>query len=355
MKYIFFVQGEGRGHLMQAITLKEKLEKRGHLISAVFVGMNPNKALPDFFAKRMNLTPKIINGPVLITDKKNKGINPRLSIISTIKGVRLWPRYIKEIKKTIKEENPDVLVSFYEPLSRIYQIYSREKRPFFIIGHQFFVEHSTFKFPPKNFIRKLGFLLYNNFLAGKKTTKIALSFIKEEDEKLKRLIVCPPLIRKEILEASIENQNFIMVYLLNSGYGKSVESWAELHPENNFETFCDKEENNLKNLHYNLLNDCSFAETIRKCSTYVSTAGFDSIAEAAYLDKNIIMIPTGHHFEQLCNAYDADRLGIAVYGKNFNPEIITEDKKTQLKKNRMIFKNWVDCEGDKIIEVLENI
>ena len=37
MKYLFIVQGEGRGHLTQAMTLERMLERHGHQV----VGISP--------------------------------------------------------------------------------------------------------------------------------------------------------------------------------------------------------------------------------------------------------------------------------------------------------------------------
>ena len=39
MKFLFIVQGEGRGHLTQAITLEEILLRNGHEQFAAFAGI----------------------------------------------------------------------------------------------------------------------------------------------------------------------------------------------------------------------------------------------------------------------------------------------------------------------------
>jgi len=49
MKFLFIVQGEGRGHLTQAISLKEILVKNGHEVVGVMVGKSNRRELPDFF------------------------------------------------------------------------------------------------------------------------------------------------------------------------------------------------------------------------------------------------------------------------------------------------------------------
>ena len=43
MKFLFIVQGEGRGHLTQAITLEEMLLRNGHEVVEVLVGKSSSQ------------------------------------------------------------------------------------------------------------------------------------------------------------------------------------------------------------------------------------------------------------------------------------------------------------------------
>ena len=52
MNYVFLVQGEGRGHMSQAIALYGILKKNGHEVSAVLVGKSPRRQVPAFFLRR---------------------------------------------------------------------------------------------------------------------------------------------------------------------------------------------------------------------------------------------------------------------------------------------------------------
>lgn len=49
MKVIFVVQGEGRGHLTQALALKQQLLREGHEVVKVLVGKSKNREIPEFF------------------------------------------------------------------------------------------------------------------------------------------------------------------------------------------------------------------------------------------------------------------------------------------------------------------
>ena len=109
------------------------------------------------------------------------------------------------------------------------------------------------------------------------------------------------------------------------------------------------------NLKFHQISGEKFLNLLRDCSTYISTAGFDSICEAAYLQKNILMVPTKNHYEQLGNANDAVRAGLATMDSFFNIDLALEKQKTRQDNSSRVFKNWVDTKSDKILEVITNI
>ena len=53
MKILFVIQGEGRGHLTQALSLRQKLADEGHEIVGVLVGKSPARRLPGFFSEKI--------------------------------------------------------------------------------------------------------------------------------------------------------------------------------------------------------------------------------------------------------------------------------------------------------------
>lgn len=54
MKFLFIVQGEGSGHLTQAITLEEMLLRNGHEVVEVLVGESSLRTLPGFFNRSIH-------------------------------------------------------------------------------------------------------------------------------------------------------------------------------------------------------------------------------------------------------------------------------------------------------------
>jgi len=358
MTYLFFVQGEGRGHMTQALTLKGKLENRGHQVLAVVVGTDKKTETPSFFREQVNIPLFRIDSPNFVVAKDGRGIKIMASLAQTIGHLASYLKSLKTIKKIINDFNPDALVSFYEPLAGNYYRFSGDKRPMFCIGHQYFLEHPSFHFPPGDRLSKFSLKFYNHFAAPRRSVKILLSFTAEKDIPTKKSFVCPPLLRPMVRQQNPTQNDFLLVYMLNAGYGPEIINWSRLNPGTKIEAFWNKPGEEITsfsdNLIFHRLNAEKFINRLATCRAFASTAGFESIAEAAYLQKDILMVPTAGHFEQKCNAVDAARAGLAIMSENFNLSLLTDEQtKTHSFKTSAAFKKWVDNNDEKMINLLE--
>ncbi len=353
MKLLFFVQGEGRGHMSQALALQEKLKNGGHEVAAVFVGTDTLNSLPNFFKEQFFCPIYPITSPKFKTDKNNKGVNIIKSVFYSFLELPKYIKSIKEINKVVKQIKPNALISFYEPLLGNYLRFYKNNTPSFFIGHQYFLNHNIFE----KFLSlkdKYFFKFYNRFTAPKKSIKIALSFTQEKDIENKNLYVCPPLIKSAIKKSGIKNDGFVLSYILNPGYLKDLRHEALIHKHFLIEAFTKDKLSNLRmpsNLNINLLSNELFIEKLAECTYYISTAGFDSISEAAYLQKQIQLIPTKGHVEQKYNGIDAERSGVGINSTSFNLSIFLKEKTN--KDSLLAFKKWVDEFDDKILYLIE--
>ena len=78
---------------------------------------------------------------------------------------------------------------------------------------------------------------------------------------------------------------------------------------------------------------------MKNCMGYASTSGFESVCEAMYLNKPILMVPTGGHFEQLCNSLDASRAGAGIVCKSFELNRLLDYIPGHLKNEQ--FGSWI--------------
>ena len=110
------------------------------------------------------------------------------------------------------------------------------------------------------------------------------------------------------MDAVPSNGSYLHGYLLNSGFSEEIRSWHSRHPSVPMHFFWDKKDQRAEVkiddcLSFHQLDDTLFLRYMSGAKAYATTAGFESVCEAMYLNKPVLMVPT--HIEQACNAYDA--------------------------------------------------
>ena len=88
--FVFAVQGEGRGHLTQAISVYEMLVSRGFKIHAVLVGSSQRRELPEFFKKKISVPIIPFQSPNFTTDPRNKSIRLGATLLKTLRNLRTY-------------------------------------------------------------------------------------------------------------------------------------------------------------------------------------------------------------------------------------------------------------------------
>ena len=116
MKYLFFVQSEGRGHLTQALSVSESLRKQGHEIIGVVMNQNPLRTIPDFFVEGVGAPIHYIKSPYFLVNKEGTGIDFRKSVLFNVLRLSSYIHSLKTIHKLYKKNKPDVVINFFEPL-----------------------------------------------------------------------------------------------------------------------------------------------------------------------------------------------------------------------------------------------
>jgi len=356
MKYLFIVQGEGRGHMTQAITLSEMLRKNGHEVCEVLVGKSKNREIPDFFKEKIGARVRYFDTLSFRMKKNKKHIHLVKTILyNTTPGrIKNYLASIEKIHKRIEKTNPDVVVNFYEILCGLTNIRYRENVPFINIGHQFLLNHPDYQFGKSEeqgymFLRLHAIL---NKIGATKT--LALSFYPLKDYLPERIAVVPPLLRKEVTEIKAGHQEHILIYMVNHGYEEEIKEWHKKNPEVKIICFWDKKnapaELRIDNtLSFFTINDEMFLNYMATCKGYVSTAGFESICEAFYLAKPVMVIPS--HMEQEVNAADAESTGKAIANHSFDMNKFME-KIASFPAETDTFKQWVNAAEEIFIRHL---
>lgn len=323
MKYLFIVQGEGRGHLTQAIALAQLLRRNGHEIPEVLVGKNPNRVLPRFFEEKIGCPVRTFDSPSFDYGKKGRKGNLTKTILANTTPKRLsrWRKSISTIYHRVEAVQPDVIISFYEIMVGVTSLVHRLKVPVISIGHQFLIDHPDYSHRSRSDHGQFALRL-NNMLCSLGTTKtLALSFYPLKDSFRDRMAVVPPLLRSEVFELCPHNDDYILGYILNPAYADDLRAWHKKHPERRLHLFWDKKDapevtevDSTLTIHR--LDDAKFLRLMEGCAGYATTAGFESVCEAMYLGKPVLMVPA--HVEQEINAADAVGIGAGIAVKDFD-------------------------------------
>ena len=100
------------------------------------------------------------------------------------------------------------------------------------------------------------------------------------------------------------------------------------------------------------LDDKEFIRQMAGCMAYASTAGFESICEAMYLGKPLMMVPS--HIEQKCNAFDATKFDAAIESDKFDLSVLLNFSQNGFVPDAG-FPQWALSAGDIIIRELEEL
>lgn len=103
MKFLFIVQGEGRGHLTQAITLEEMLLRNGHEVVEVLVGKSSSRTLPGFFNRNIHAPVKRFISPNFQPTADNKRADLKKSFAYNLLRFPEYFRSMCYINQRIKE------------------------------------------------------------------------------------------------------------------------------------------------------------------------------------------------------------------------------------------------------------
>lgn len=347
--FVFIVQGEGRGHLSQAIAMKQILEKDGHEIRTVYVGTSPFRELPRYFTELFAKQLQKFRSPNFIQRSGRKGITIMRSFHYNIIRSFSYRREISKIVSQVNSSHPDFIINFYDLVGALALKRISGGITKIGISHHFYFQHPSFKYPEERYTERMLLEKLNQIMMKHCDIVLALSFRKQKDHG--KLKIMPPLIREKFFEISHSPGKRDLVYLIHPGYIKEIISSGKNDPDFKADIFADTfhVSNIPSNFKIHPLDDRLFVEKMAQCRRFITTAGFDSIAEAAFLGIPIVAAPSENHYEQLCNAIDMNGAGFGVWGTRFSMDLIAKAGSY----DNGAYKKWVESAESILLKIFE--
>jgi uncharacterized protein (TIGR00661 family) len=298
MKIFYAIQATGNGHISRAIQLYPYLKKFGTV---------------DFFMSGNNAS---LNVDIPIK-YKSKGCSLHYSQCG---GLDYW-KIAKNIKplqmyrdaKALPLSDYDVVINDFDSITSLACRLQKVKSVQF--GHQASFKSDLTPRAEKNNI--MGELVLQKYAPA--NNYLGLHF-KEYDS-----FIRPPIIKDAIFQATPKDLNHISVYL-PSFDRECLEKAFHKVKGVEFQWFLNdiKEVHSIGNITYFPVNQNLFNESMINCHGILTGGGFETPAEALFLNKKILSIPIKKHYEQECNAAALKLLGVPVLnnvGDDFHIEI----------------------------------
>jgi uncharacterized protein (TIGR00661 family) len=353
MKYLFVVQGQGRGHMTQAIALSSILRANGHEVAGILVGKNKDACIPGYFSEKAGCEVEAFDSPNLLPVETGHQVSLLKSVIA---GFRKSPRFLvsfRFLERKIEAFQPDVVVNFYELIISLLFEIKRPKVRFVCIAHQYFYLHPHFRFPKPRKTELAAFLYYTRLTCRKADKILALSLGTQPRYSSRKITVVPPLLRSDLLTLQSVSEDYILAYMVDNSFEKQLLKWHDEHPYQPIHAFGDRTQEKLTiaydaTMHFSQINDALFLERLSKCKAYATTAGFESVCEAIYLGKPVLMVPA--HIEQYCNMIDAERAGAGIGSESFQLDKLLDYWESY--SVNCDFKKWVATAEPRFLEQL---
>ncbi|MBO9572440.1 MAG: glycosyl transferase [Chitinophagaceae bacterium] len=286
MKILYAIQGTGNGHVCRAEDIVPILQKKGD-VDVLISGTQADIALP--FPVKYKF-----DGLSFIFGKKG-GVD----LFETYKKSRL-KRLFKEIKSLPIQEY-DLVISDFEPVSS-WACYMKNK-PCIALSHQAAVIDKRSPRPKK--IDPVGKTVLKGYAPA--SARYGFHF-KQYSEN-----IFTPVIRKTVRETPSGNKGHYTVYLPAYNDRRIIKILSQFK-DIKWEVFSkhSKEAISIKNVEVFPINNEEFIQSMASSAGVLSGAGFETPAEALYLNKKLLVIPMKNQFEQHCNAAALKEMGVPV-------------------------------------------
>lgn len=303
MKILYAIQGTGNGHLSRSMDIVPLLKAIGE-VDVLVSGVQGDLSLP--FPVKYKF-----NGLGFIFGKSG--------------GVDLWKSFykaklrlfIKEINK-LPVEDYDLVISDFEPVSA----WACNLKNKFCIGlsHQAAVMSDNSPKPAD--VDVMGKFILGHYVPV--SVQYGFHFAAFDKN------IFTPVIRKQVREQVVTNAGHYTVYLPAYDDRRLIKHLSEIK-HITWDVFSKHNKKTLrhKNVHIQPIDNEKFIKSMASSAGVLCGAGFETPAEALFMNKKLLVIPMKNQYEQHLNAAALNYLGVPLM-------------KSLKEKHQHILLNWLD-------------
>ena len=223
-------------------------------------------------------------------------------------GIDMWNTYMNASLPTLRREiaqlrveDYDLVINDFEPVSA--WACSKKKVPCISLSHQGSLLSNKVPFPKEK--NHFGRFILRNYAPA--TSHIGFHFQAYDDH------IYTPVIRKQVRESEIEELDHYTVYLPSfddellvnklSHFGNISWHVFSKHSKKSYQ---------VGGVSVEPITNDAFVDDMARSKGVFCGAGFETPAEALYLNKKLMVIPMKGQYEQQCNAAALELMGVPV-------------------------------------------
>ena len=308
MKIIYGVVGEGMGHATRSRVILENLLDKGHEIVVVVSG-RAHGFLTSKLAGRKNIRVEEIHGLHLKFDGNDLALID--SMISNMKSAPVGAlKNLQVFADLVRGFDADVVISDFESFAWAYA--RLHQLPLLSIDNMQVLnrcDHDVFVNDNASFAFRLAKLAVKSKLPGAYHYLVS-SFFFPPVRKARTTLV-PPILRPEILAATREPGDHVLVYTTAAANADVLLSTLHQLPFS-FRAYGTGRIGVDRNVDCRSFSETGFVDDLRTARCAVAGGGYSLMGEAVHLHVPMLSIPVQGQYEQELNARYLELLG---YGR----------------------------------------
>ena len=305
-KIFYSVAGEGRGHAIRVRTVVEELRKDHDIV--LFAPHVAHDFLIDVYRDSEDVQVRKIPG--LQFSYRNRCVSYFHSIRQSIPYLRNLPQLVNSMERLIREEQPDLIITDFEP--SLPRAARRLGLPFLSFDHQHFL--TTFdlsSLPLPLWLKAQSIAMsINLFYSGQRETIVSSFFSPPLRSGIAPVTSVGVMLRRELRNVRPTHDGHLLVYLRRFAPPRLMDALRRSGREVLIYGLGERPRDG--NLHFLEVNEIGFLDDLMNCHALISNAGNQLIGEALCLRKPVLAIPEEGNFEQSVNGHFLERTGYGI-------------------------------------------
>jgi uncharacterized protein (TIGR00661 family) len=312
---VYGVAGEGFGHSSRSHLIGQHLLDAGH--DVLFVASRKSLTyLRKYFGD------KVQEAFGLCLVYENRNLSPVRTVTTNLTRFFENRAGISEFYKDVLEPfDPHVVISDFEPFSAWWAWHNGV--PFMSVNHQHLLTLCDLEHKPGEWLSRINAYVVTRFHYFGAAAYIVLNFFKAQVNS-DLAVLAPPVVRPVLNSFDRTAGDHIVIYTTDTSWKDRLIEMLRTFPRQEFRIYGFDQSERVGNCELRTTSTNGFLADLASCRGIIATAGFSLISECLHFRKKMLLLPIQGQYEQVINAFYADRLGLALYREQLDVETIGE-------------------------------